>query len=654
MRIKAILAIYVVSTVVMFAGAKGAGLPKTAEIVPAETLFLVNIRDFNQLRAKFEKSSIYRLYKEPSMAAFVESFTEKVRAKIAKEDDSVWGINKILDTNGLPEGTVALAFVFGANAGPEQEPSFLLIGQWGRNIDRVKDVLDKLAAQEVEKGAHRSIETYRDVNIITLTTELPPRQVQDWENYNEQDGNVPMKTVQPPPEKDAFCFLDDCLIVGNDVETVKFVVAHIKGATGAALAGDGDYVSVMSETGPYHDIDIYFNVKQFIKRMSAEDKTGEFGKEMSNLGLDGVAGLGCSLGIETEGGGALSGKAFLKTSGTKRGILKMLETRTEAVRFPRFIPASAYSVGLLNVDIKRAFDEFLSVLYGFEPAAAMGFQQPIIEAGAEGEPAVTLRADIIEYLGSQIVFSQSIKKPFAAGAEPTENLIAIAISNRVALEKSLSRVHKQLIAPNNPEPTRELLGHTIYMMGPAGFPILGGEEEDGNKDNDDDMMVPANFGVMGAVEQPPGPRSIPAVSRLAFTITDTHLILGQEGAVERAIRTIGGAESESISSAEWFNSAKSAVPSVAGLASFENTAASCELLWWMLKESTKNKRANMGMGPAAVFAGPDFQELADFSLLPPFETVRKYFGYTASYGITRSDGILIEVKYLNPRKTGSD
>ncbi len=185
MRIKAILAIYVVSTVVMFAGAKGADLPKTAEIVPVVTLFLVNIRDFNQLRAKFEKSSIYRLYKDPAMAAFVESFTEKLRAKIAKEDDSFWGINKILDMNGLPEGTVAVAVVFGANAGPEQEPSFLTISQWGRNIDRIKSGIDKVVAEAVEKGAHRSIEAYRDVNVITLTKELPPRQVQDLENYNE-------------------------------------------------------------------------------------------------------------------------------------------------------------------------------------------------------------------------------------------------------------------------------------------------------------------------------------------------------------------------------------------------------------------------------------------------------------------------------------
>jgi hypothetical protein len=451
-----------------------------------------------------------------------------------------------------------------------------------------------------------------------------------------------MKTVQPAPEKDVFCFFDDCLVGGNDVETVKFIIAHIKGATGGTLAGDSDYVSVMGETGPYHDIDMYLNIKALIKKYSAEDKKGEFSKGMSNLGFDAVTGLGCSLGIETGGGNEISGKMFLKATGTKRGVLKMLEMRTEAVKFPRFIPASACSVGLLNVDIKRAYDEFLSTVFGFEPTAAMAFQQPIVEAGAEGEPAVMVRGDIIEYLGSQIVFAQNIKKPFTAGAEPTENLIAVAISNRGALEKSLSRVHKKLMAPNNPEPTRELLGHTIYLMSPAGYPVLGDEgvQED---------ALTGNPGMTGAMESQ-GKSSIPAVSRLAFTVTDTHLIFGQEAAVERAIRTIGGAESEPVSSAEWFNSARAAAPSTAGLASFENTAATCELLWWMLKESARTKRVNTGIGPAAVLSEPDIREVADFSLLPEFETVRKYFGCSASYGVTRPDGIIVEFKYINPRR----
>jgi hypothetical protein len=354
--------------------------------------------------------------------------------------------------------------------------------------------------------------------------------------------------------------------------------------------------------------------------------TGKVQATMSNLGFDNVAGLGCSLGIGADGGGSLRGKAFLKTVGSRKGVLKMLETRLEPIRAPVFVPASAYSVSFLNVDIRRAYDELVGIIYGFDPAVVMSLQKPLVEPGTEGEPAIFLRQDIMEYLGSEIVIAQSINKPFSAGLTPTETLIAVAVSNRGALEKSLSLVHRRL-TPDNPEPTRELLGHTIYLLGPVGAPFMGG----------------------AAPMQDVGPRAAPPVSRMAFTITDTHLILGPEPAVERAIRTLAGAESEPVGSAKWFVAAKSAAPSVVGLAGFEDNSASGELLWWMLKENAKARRVDMGMGPAAaVLSRPSLRQFGDFSLLPEFDAVRKYFGYSAFYGVTRADGFLFEFKYLNP------
>jgi hypothetical protein len=217
---------------------------------------------------------------------------------------------------------------------------------------------------------------------------------------------------------------------------------------------------------------------------------------------------------------------------------------------------------------------------------------------------------------------------------PAETLIAVAISNRTSLEKSIAIIHKRLLVPNNSQPSRELLGHTIYLLGPVGIPGLGG-------------AVP--------MAEIAAPRESPRGERMAFTIADTHLIFGPEPAVERAIRTLGGADSEPVGSTEWFTFAKSAAPSLVGLAAFENNAASGELLWWMLKQSAKSRRADMGMGPAAaVLAGPDLFDLADFNLLPEFDAVRKYFGCSAFYGITRPDGFMFEFKYLNPRNKTAD
>jgi len=42
-------------------------------------------------------------------------------------------------------------------------------------------------------------------------------------------------------------------------------------------------------------------------------------------------------------------------------------------------------------------------------------------------------------------------------------------------------------------------------------------------------------------------------------------------------------------------------------------------------------------------------DLFDFTLLPEFEAVKKYFGLSASYGVARQDGFFFEFKYLNSR-----
>ncbi|MFC1795017.1 hypothetical protein ACFL3Q_15690, partial [Planctomycetota bacterium] len=56
-------------------------LPKTAKLIPPETILLADINNFNQLRAQFEKTNFYQLYKDPAMAAFIDNFKTKWQEK---------------------------------------------------------------------------------------------------------------------------------------------------------------------------------------------------------------------------------------------------------------------------------------------------------------------------------------------------------------------------------------------------------------------------------------------------------------------------------------------------------------------------------------------------------------------------------------------
>jgi hypothetical protein len=346
---------------------------------------------------------------------------------------------------------------------------------------------------------------------------------------------------------------------------------------------------------------------------------------MATLGLDNVAAAACSMGIARDPANSSCGKAFVKVNGAKKGICKMLEIESAPVKVPSFVPSSSYSLAVINLDIKKAYNELYNILYGFNPEIAAQMYTPLLPPGPQGEPAVQLKSDIIEHLGSQIIIAQSINKSLTGAALPsTETLFAAAVSNRGALEKSLSLLFDKLIAPGNPQAKRELLGYTIYTLNFQNMPFL-------------------NTGGATPLQAFAGPANPAPVqpAKMALTVTDTHLIFGTEAGIEQAIRTLSSSAS-SLNSTEWFTTAKQAVTSAVGLACLQDEAASTELLWNIIRQGSKNLPAAQGL-----VLSQTGSDIADFTLLPPFESVRKYFGLSVLYGVSRSDGFFLEFKNID-------
>ena len=596
----------------VFNGAEA--LPETGKLVPPDTVLLVDIGNFSQLRTQFEKTGYYKLYKDPAITAFVEDFKSKLREKVKQTDNEL--VRTIFDTEILPQGRVAVALVLNEQTKDANEPPILFVTQWGQSIDKIKEAVDKMVQKAIENGARRKNEDYRGVSVTTI--------------------------IQNSSSAISYCFMDDCLAGAMNLDILKFLIAHIKGASSPALAGDADYTATMKATGPYHDIDLYVNIKRIVETIIAEDTTGKTKTTIANLGLDNVTSMGLSIGISRETNSSVCGKAFLKIDGAKRGICRMLDAESATIGAPQFIPATAYLVAFLNLNIKKTYDELYNILYTFSPPFAALMQTPLVPPSPQGEPGVQLKGDVVDHLGSQIIIAQSAgKQPSDVGTQaPAETLVAVAVTNRSALEKSLSLLHSKVIAPDKPDAKRELLGHTIYLVDlPALLPAF----------------VPSEKRPMQAPDEPIS-EAAASVPKTAFTITDTYLVFGSESAVERAIRTLSSPQPGSLSSATWFGKAKSAIPSAVGLAALQDDVASTEILWKMLKEMGKNKdkssSATIGatvgstsLFPQMMFSGPF--DLFNFGLLPQFDTMRKYFGLSVSYGISRQDGFFFEFKDIN-------
>jgi len=574
-------------------------LPKAAKLVPPQTILLVEISDFAQLKSQFEKTTLYRLYTDPAMAAFVANAKQKWQQEVQKLDSN--NIFKgFFDAGLVPEGKVALALVDVPQADANKPPA-VVITQWGQKIAEVKAAMNKVLEKNAELGGHKKPgEEFRGVSVETIV--------------DEQGSEF------------SYCFANDCFIASVYPELLKFVVAHVQGAGSTTLLDAGDYSSTIGAVGPYHDIDIYVNLSHIISNALAKDASGRVKSTISNLGLDNVSALACAIGLARTPGNWYDGKAILKIDGAKKGICKALQADSAPLDAPRFIPASTYSATFLNLDIIRAVEELINILSSFSPQLAAPLYMPLMPPTPDGQPPVQLKSGIIDYLGSQIIVAQNADKPYSKDSAPAQTLVAIGVRDRASLEKNISQIYNAMVLPSNPEAMRELLGYTVYTVNLAGLPFM---PRPGNRP-------------MGA---PAAPTQTPQVPKLAFTITDTHIVFGTEATVERAIRTLAKAEAKSLVSEPWFRAAKAALPSAVGLATVENRAVSMELLWWMVKQSPDSAAVPAGSSMAFSFAGGG---LLDFDLLPEFDMVRKYFGVSVFYGISRPDGFFFEFKDINP------
>ncbi|MBN1805852.1 MAG: DUF3352 domain-containing protein [Sedimentisphaerales bacterium] len=604
-----------------FAPALALTLPETARLLPPETVLLVDIHDFDQLKTQFQETDYYKLYKDPAMKPFFDDL--KTEWKQNPEIKKNKTIELFTGAGGLPDGRIALAVVLDEKFKDAKNPPFLLIIQWEQNINHIKETANKIIKKAVEDGHHQKNENYRGVDITTIIRKSS-------ETYN-------------------ICFIEDYLVAAVDMDVLKFVIAHIKGADSPTLSDDSNYSETIRaiKLQNVEQINCFVNIKQLIKTAISTDTKDKTKKMIDNLGVDNVVSFGVSLSptaAQKTPTGPPLGKVFLKINGPRKRITKMLELEPASLKMPRFIPDSAYAVSSINLNIKNAFNELSNILNNFSPQFAAMMYMPLIPASPQGEPPVQIKEGIIDHLGSQIIIAQNINEyvPITGIEEPQTSLIAIAIQNRPALEKSLSSLHGKIFAANNPNASRQLLGHTIYSI-------------------DISSLLPGLISSPKMPMQNPAAQDMPEMPKFAFTFTDTHLIFSQESVVEKAIRTLNSTENTSMDSARWFNFAKSAIPSLTGMVTLQNDRASGKYIWSQMRDTTQNTTnkdsdANFEMGagirhgsslPEVMFSQAGIR-LLDFSLLPEFDAIEKYFGLSTFYGISRPDGFFFEFKELNP------
>ncbi|MFA5422804.1 MAG: hypothetical protein WC374_03000 [Phycisphaerae bacterium] len=577
-------------------------LPKTAKLLPSSTILVLDIDDYTTLKSRFEKTSLNELYKDQNMSAFIENTKSQWKKSNTELDDNDL-FKAVMEADVEPTGRLTLAFVLDQRAVDDNEPQPIVITQWGEGITKIKESIAGAVQKNSEMGGRSEPpQDFRGVKIESAVDELD--------------------------NKFSYCFIDDCFILAANLDTLKFTVAQLKGATAITLADDPDYSAAMRTISRDNVADLYINLKLlFNSQAQAEPASQMF---VTAFGLDNVSALCASIELAAEPRSPYKIKGLLKINGSKKGVFRMLDLQPAPLNAPSFIAPESFRLNVINLEPKKVFTELASIINFFGPGIAAMLYNPLVPASPDGQAAIMLKEDVIDYLAGPIVVAQSLKKPFSDNVFPSEYIVAASTTNRATLEKSLATWHGTKIAPDNPDAKRELLGHTIYLIKAETFPFLRGP---GGTQPLDDFAEPGLSDRPKRIELP----------TFAFTVTDTHLIMGLETSVEQAIRTLRSGQS--VTDARWFKIAKSKLPTNCGAYTLENTREVAEFMWWLLKKSTSEP------GTAALAAPTTSYMLSgwdlDFTLLPDYDKVKKYFGLLTAYINSRDDGYYFEVTGLD-------
>ncbi|HSV27872.1 MAG TPA: hypothetical protein VLH60_08275, partial [Sedimentisphaerales bacterium] len=464
-------------------------LPAIDKLLPAETVFVVATNSFAELNQKFEKTDIYRLYKDPAMAPFIENSRERLLKSLEKNR----AFQRFAAADyPLPQGKVAFALVLPQPSadGSQKDTVMLVICQWGSELPKFRDLFEKQIKDMEDKGGSRRQEEYRGTQVVSVF---------------EAAGN---DAEQPEPVF-SYAFIDDVFVVSDRKEDVMFVVARAAGASGRTLGEDADYQAAITRIRG-GDVTLYLNVKRLVETLMQQQIDSR--TMVRAMGIDRVAGIALGLELAPDSAASLTVRGYIRTAGEKQGILRMLDMAPVAIRVPDFVAGDSCSFAIININAASVYDEIFRIANSIDPRAAAAISSPMTAPSPDGRPGVELKRDILAYLRPGLWSADTPRK--VAGSDQPEILSigAIAVSDRSKLESSLARLHEQYFG-NDKELRRDFFGHVIYSLS------FGAEWEG-------DETPGANAHTGEQVEQQQAP---------AFTVTDSYLLFGDVRLIEDAI-----------------------------------------------------------------------------------------------------------------------
>jgi hypothetical protein len=596
-----------------------AAVPPAENLLPADTFLFFTVPDCNALRTASKVSPQLMFWNDPAMKPFRDHFMGKLDEKYIAPMEKALGM-KVSDFASLPQGQFTFAVTVNGSTGHDDIPPGLLLLLDARDkSDFLKTNLAALSKKWTDAGRAVRTESFHGIpfTVVTIST-------------NDLASFLPQKTpvsdiTQPakPGPKPVDIYIaqyNSLLIVGNSPKVVEPVAAHLTGGNVPSLSDNAifaaDKLAQFRNNPTYYG---WFGAKDFFDLLSQAPPDNDSSPFASQFNLPkiftalGVNGLkSASLALHESHDGSDLAIHINSPENERSGLLKILALPAKDAGIPSFVPADAIKFSRIRLDGKAAWDQIQKTVATISPQGLSSINSAIDMVNTlaqQKDPSFDLRNNLFGNLRDDIINYQ--KPPLddslaSLASQPSVTLVAVSNPDQMI---QAVRAIASLVARQDPSlAPRDFLGHKIYSI----------------------ALRPRTL---------PDGTSVPTKPLLVSSSSSYVAFSMDPGILEEYLRSADG-KTTPLNQVPGLADATAHVGGTGGgLFGYQNQRDAMRLVFRAWN--------NAASSPVITMMPPAVRDWLDFSLLPAFDTVSKYFYISVYSASTDSSGTTLRI--FNPR-----
>jgi hypothetical protein len=406
----------------------GAAIPPAENLLPADTMAFVTIPDFSQARADARQSPQWLFWNDPAMKPFHDKFVSGLNDALIGPLEADLGI-QLSDFEDLPQGQLTLALSRNGWNGKEDSRGIIFLLDAGNKSDLLKTNLATLEKKWTDSGKTIRTQTVRGVpfSIVMISSNDVPGALTNLVTPRPQTQELGQKPETEKPHELVVGQFQSLLIAGNSIDAVDPIVAHLTGSQMPALSDDSTFAA--DKIAQFHGSPLYyawFDAKTYFGILAATPPDQnpqaptvfppmQWDKVVTAMGVGGLKSI-CFSYYDTRAGAQAN--IFIEApESTREGILKMFTPETRTAVPPTFVPADTTRFVRWRIDGQQAWKTLQDMLNNISPAGTAGLNALIDMANANAQqknPGFDIRKSLFENLGDDFI---RYEKP-SAGSTP--------------------------------------------------------------------------------------------------------------------------------------------------------------------------------------------------------------------------------------------